>query len=167
MDLSWEDYNQVLYSLEGAFYLLQGLFFYRVAEKEFTHQANFQKFIPIIIFQGLILLVFSLIQIIFDWPAKLYGFAVFSPFYDIHSYGSYLALVFFILLSLSLLKRNLFIILLCLSFLILSVLSFSRTTWAAILISGIAFLVFSARKKKYLAIPVIIGIVFLIAIGFY
>ena len=46
------------------------------------------------------------------------------------------------------LKRTFFIILLCLSFLILSVLSFSRTTWAAILISGIAFLVFSTRKKK-------------------
>ena len=70
--------------------------------------------------------------------------------------------VFFILLSLSLLTRNPFIILLCLSLLILSVLSFSRTTWAAILIGGIAFLVFSARKKKYLAIPVIMGIVILI-----
>ena len=158
----WNDYSHVLYTLEGAFYLLQGLFFYRVAEKELTHQTNFQKFIPIIIFQALILLVFSLIQIIFDWPEKLYGFAVFSPFYDIHSYGSYLAPVLFILFSLALFKKNLFIFILCLSFLILSVLSFSRTTWAAILISGIAFLVFSTRKKKFLAIPVFMGIVFLI-----
>ncbi len=159
----WEDYNQVLYSLEGAFYLLQGLFFYRVTEKEFNNQTTFQQFFPLIILQGLLLLAFALIQIIFNWPAKLYGFAVFSPFYDIHSYGSYLAPVFFILLSLSLFKKNLFIILLCLSLLILSILSFSRTTWAAILIGGIGFLVFSARKKKYLAIPVIMGIVFLIA----
>jgi hypothetical protein len=158
----WNDYNHVLYTLEGAFYLLQGLFFYRVAEKEFSYQTNFQKFISIIIIQSIILLVFSLIQIIFDWPGKEYEFAVFSPFYDIHSYGSYIVLVFFIFFPLSLFKKNLFIILLCLSFLILSVLSFSRTTWAAILVSGIAFLVFSARKKKYLAIPVFIGIIFLV-----
>ena len=159
---SWEDFNQVLYTLESAFYLLQGLFFYRIAEKEFAHQSNFQKVIPIIIFQGVILIVFSLIQIIFGWPGKEYGFAVFSPFYDIHSFGSYIALVFFILLSLFLLKKNFFTLILCLSFFIFSIVSFSRATWAAILISGTAFLFFSTRKNKYLIIAVCSGIILLI-----
>jgi O-antigen ligase len=157
----WEDYNRLLFSLEYAFCLLQGLFFYRVIESEFKQQKYFFELKSIIVFQGIIILIFALIQLFSGWPVKYFGFAVFSPFYDIHSFGSYVALVFIIFLSLSIHKKDVFIILLCLVFFILSALSFSRTTWAALLISGLAFLVFSIPKKKYLIIPGFVGIAFL------
>ena len=157
----WEDYNRLLFSFEYAFWLLQGFFFYRVIESEFKQQKSFLGLKSIIVFQGIIILIFALIQLLLGWPVKYSGFAVFSPFYDIHSFGSYVALVFLVLLSLSIHKKNFFIIVLCSSFFILSVLSFSRTTWAALLISGLAFLFFSIPKKKYLIIPGFIGIVFL------
>jgi len=166
----WENYNytnNLLPILEFAFVLLQGFFLCRVIESEFKQEKSLSGLNSIIIFQGIIILLFSLIQLFWDWPAKLAGVGVYSPLLDFTCFGNHVSSIFFILLFLSIQKKNIYILLLCVSFFILSVLSFSRTIWAQMLINGLVILFFSIPRRKYLINPVVfIGIVFLVGTVF-
>ena len=141
----WENYNytnHLLPILEFAFVLLQGFFLCRTIESEFKQETSLSGLNSIIIFQGIIILLFSLIQLFYDWPVKLEGVGVYSPLLDFTSFGNHVSSIFFILLFLSVYKKNISILLLCVSFFILSVLSFSRTVWAQMLINGLVILFF-------------------------
>jgi O-antigen ligase len=163
---SWENYNytnHLLPILEFAFVLLQGFFLCRAIESEFKQGTNLSGLNSIIIFQGIIILLFSLIQLFCDWPVKLYGVGVYSPLLDFQCFGNHVSAIFFILLFMSIHKKNIYILWLCVSFFILSVLSFSRAVWAQMLINGLVILFFSIHRRKYLIIPLVfIGIVFLV-----
>jgi O-antigen ligase len=148
----WKFFNNFLFSLNYGFILLQGLFFFRVSAKELSRRGNLHLFYPAIVAQAGIVLIFALIQLIFQRPPKYQDLGLLSPFYDIHSFGACIALVFFIFLSFFL-KKPMFIFLIPgLALFFLAVLSYSRTTWAALILSGVVFFFFSNFSRKYLRI---------------
>lgn len=142
--------------IEAAYVLLQGLFFCRIMEREMVGQQLWKIMIRILYIQASITILFSLIQLIFHAPDPLWGFAIFSPFEDIHSYGSYIAALFFIFLALvyggDLKQKLLTGSLLGFTFLFI-ILSCSRVTWLAAFIVGMVCIVYKlSRRKKVLLI---------------
>lgn len=147
--------NDQLYGIEGGYVILQGLFFYRVTESEFSHNGMWRRVIPIIYIQAGIIILFSLFQWIFDVPPKEKGFIVYAPFDDKHSFGSYVVLLFFVLWSIfyaSSLKLRVAssVIMPCLAMLI--VLCWSRATWLAAVVVAAAFFMTRYHMKKSLGL---------------
>ena len=141
-----------VYGIEAAYLLLQGLFFYRIIEEEVISQRAWKIMIQIFYIQAPIIILFSLIQLIFRTPDPLYGFAIFAPFEDIHSYGSYIAALFFIFLAIVYgghLKQKLFTGPFLVLILLFVILSYSRATWLAVIVVSTVFLInkLSMRKK--------------------
>ena len=164
----WRFFNNYLFSLNSGFILLQGLFFFRVVSCELSQRKNLHFFYPVMIFQAGVVLIFVLIQLVFDWPPRYQGLAFFSPFYDIHSYGSYIALTFFIFLFSFLHKRRFFFLVPVLAFFFLAILSYSRTTWAALFLAGTAFFFFLKSFKKHLKTKrILVVLCLLLLIGFF
>ena len=93
--------NDFFYGIEGSYVLLQGLFFYRVMELEIIKAGARKRITQILFIQASIIIFFSILQLISKIPMPLKNKGIlFSPFDDIHSYGSYIALFFFVLVSL-------------------------------------------------------------------
>jgi O-antigen ligase len=142
-----------LYGIEAAYIILQGLFLYRIICMEVTHIE--QKYILYILYIHILtILVFSAIQFVFHIPPldlKMGGAALYAPFNDKHSYGSYMSLLFFIVLYLAY-NRNSFNRLLntilLLSIMCLIVLSWSRATWFAVLIVLLIYLLTIIKSWK-------------------
>lgn len=94
--------NEILYGIDGSYILLQGLFLYRVMELEMIRERVWKRVVQVLFVQTWIIICFSILQLIakIPMPRKNYGI-LFSPFEDIHSYGSYIVLLFFVLVALS------------------------------------------------------------------
>ena len=146
--------QDTFFSIHAAYVLLQGLFFYRIIEKEVISQRAWKIMIQMFYIQASIIILFSLIQLIFRTPDPLYGFAIFAPFEGIHSYGSYLSLLFFAFLSAGYgesLRHKFNFIIFSGFILLFIILSYSRATWLAVIIVGAAFLIYKLpiRRKVF------------------
>ena len=94
--------NQLLYCIDGSYVILQGLFFYRVMALEIRDVRVWKRILPVIYVQSLIIISFSLFQWVYGVPRMHWGlYGIKSPFDDIHSYGSYVIILFFLFLVLS------------------------------------------------------------------
>jgi len=93
-----------MFCMFAAFILLQGLFLYRIMELEVQGKTILEWAIPVFYIHAVTIIFFSLLQIIFNIPPKFNEAILFSPFSDVHSYGSYVVLLFFLFLGLSFVK---------------------------------------------------------------
>jgi hypothetical protein len=95
--------DQPFYCIDGCYVVLQGLFFYRVMESELREGRICKWLLPVLYVQSLIIMGFSLFQWVYGVPKMhfLGRYGIHSPFDDIHSYGSYVVLLFFVFLALS------------------------------------------------------------------
>ena len=144
--------DERVYGIEAVYVLLQGLFFYRIMEEEVISQRAWKIMIQILYIQASMIILFSFIQLIFRTPDPLYGFAIFAPFEGIHSYGSYIAALFFIFLAIVYgghLRQKLFTGPFLALILLFVILSYSRATWLAVMVVSTVFLInkLSMRKK--------------------
>ena len=157
--------EELFHGIEAAYVMLQGLFLYRMMELETTGRQEMRRIVPIIYIHASTILLFSLIQLILRSPQPHFGFAISAPFEDIHSYGSYVALLFFTFLNLSShesIKQRIFNMV-CSSVLFsLIILSYSRATWLAVMIIGISLSLqkLSIRKKAGLVLGVLMVVLF-------
>jgi O-antigen ligase len=161
--------NYILYRADAAFIFCQGLFFFRMLEMQNDHLLSEKKKILLVIcFQAAIIFLFSLIQLVFRTPSRAdyagYGFVIYSPLEDIHSFGSYAVMILALLLGAnkalqpgrSRLYGN---ILLVISAGLL-ILSYSRAAW----IAAFLVLVWFATRKLSLNKKFMIGLVIAIAL---
>ncbi len=141
--------NLLSQSFNGAYLLLQGLFFYRVIVLEADDDQKFlNRIILIFYLQALVIIFFSLLQLIFHIPAQKSSIiSIYSPFDDIHSYGSYITFIFFVFLNFVSGKYRLLNILFVLIFFIMIILSFSRATWLATFVIFLFYILIRLSMK--------------------
>jgi len=142
-----------MFCLYAAFVLLQGLFLYRIIELEVDDSTGWKKMVWVFYLQAALVIFFSLLQLFFQIPPleKTYLTRLYSPFNDIHSYGSYIVLLFFFFLALTSTKNRSqgLITAVCSGILFLLVmLSWSRETWVAALLTGMIFLFYKLKKTR-------------------
>ena len=148
----FEAYDQLSSSTQGANVLLQGLFFFRIMELEINHRSKWCKLISVFYFQVPIIVFFLVLQMIYRVPALSLGYGFYAPLDDIHSFGSYIAVLFFIFLAIVYgghLKQKLFTGPFLALILLFVILSYSRATWLAVMVVSTVFLInkLSLRKK--------------------
>lgn len=135
---------QQLYGMDGSYILLQGFFFYRLVELE-CRGRNIMKWVtPVFYVQAALIVCFSLVQWMFGIPGMHWGkYGITSPFNDIHSYGSYVVILFFLFLTLAVAKGG-------------------EGRWGNVIFAGILFvlLIWSGGNGTFLAM-LGIGMVFL------
>lgn len=142
-----------MFCMFAAFILLQGLFLYRIMELEVHGKKILEWAIPVFYMHAVTIIFFSLLQVIFNVPAKYKKAMLFSPFSDVHSLGSYVVLLFFLFLGLSFVKgkihklRALFAGL----FFCLILLSTSASTVAALVITGSIFVACKFGARWFMA----------------
>ena len=154
--------DQPFYCIYGSYVLLQGLFFYRILELEVREKRIWKWFLPVIYVQSLIIMGFSLFQWIYRVPPMHWGrYGIKSPFNDIHSYGSYVLVLFFIFLFLSFregkvqkLVNGLFAGI----FLVLLIWSGGNGTLMALIATGVVFLANTLKKKYFIVIASFLAI---------
>jgi len=154
--------NQSLYGIDGSYVILQGLFFYRVIALEIREARVWKRILPVIYGQSLIIIGFSLFQWVYGVPRMHWGlYGIKAPFDDIHSYGSYVIVLFFLFLVLSFkdggIQRwtngalaGIFVVLL--------IWSGGNGTLVALLLIGIAFLANALKKKYFIVIASFLAI---------
>ncbi|MCK4348221.1 MAG: O-antigen ligase family protein [Thermoplasmatales archaeon] len=154
--------DQPFYGIDGSYVILQGLFFYRVMELEIREKRIWKWLLPVIYVQSLIIMGFSLFQWVYGVPRMHWGrYGIKSPFDDIHSYGSYVVVLLFLFLVLSFrdgrIQRwvngafaGIFFVLL--------IWSGGNGTLMAMLVTGIAFLSNTLKKKYFIVIASFLAI---------
>jgi len=153
------------WALESAFIMLQGLFLYRILSIEYHRKNFFITATRIMCILAVIIAFFSAYEfyaISLKNSNNFLFIRVHFPFEDIHSYGSCVILIFFfcLLQLLGKQKINFFFVFSSAIFLILILLSLSRSAW---LVFGFVFMVFlltffyglSLRKKVVFTIALI------------
>lgn len=143
--------------MEAGFIILQGLFLYRIIGLEIQVIKDFRPFIVCLYCHVVIILFFSIIQLLFAIPIRG-GDAIFSPFQDAHSYGGYLVILFFFLIYVGFKKRHCIIELIFSSALLICLyLSGSTSSLISlILIGSLSLFIFAFKKRN--------NIIFLISI---
>ncbi|MBF0551959.1 MAG: O-antigen ligase family protein [Deltaproteobacteria bacterium] len=139
--------TQILRTLMDAYTLLLGLFLSRLLFLEADSRiTDFSKGVFLIHF--LIIIIFSLVQLIFDvpgaeaWELRLSRYNIISPFEDKNSSASYLSFLIFVFLAGSFrttsfrrwINRGAVFILI-----LLIILALSRAAWLALLITGAVY----------------------------
>jgi len=158
--------DQPLYCIDGSYVLLQGLLFYRVLELEIKAERMWRWVLPVLYVQASLIMGFSLFQWIYRVPimkvwahfgitSPMGRFGIFSPFDDIHSYGSYVLVLFFFFLCLSLregkvqkLVNGLFAGIIF----VLLIWAGSNGTLMAMFAVGVLFLANTLRKRHFIVI---------------
>lgn len=133
-----------MFCVFAAFFILQGLFLFRIVALEANGREVLKNINMVFYFHAVTIFIFSFIQLIFNIPKIGTAFIrLNSPFDDIHSYGSYVVLLFFVFLVLTFDEEKLRnrIINGCFAGVLLAlvVLSWSRTAWLSCLIVSIIF----------------------------
>jgi len=142
-----------MFCMFAAFIMLQGLFFYRMLELEARGKKILEWSISVFYIHAVTIIFFSLLQVIFNVPAKFKKAMLFSPFSDVHSYGSYVVMLFFLFLGLSFVKgkihklRTLF----AGFFFCFILLSTSASTVAALVITGSIFVAWKFGARWFMA----------------
>lgn len=136
-------------SFKTTYIFLQGLFFYRITCIELKEKENInQTFYAVFIFQIVAILFFTFLQVVFDLPKNNRPFfLIHSPFDDIHAYGSYLSLMFFISLYYFTNNKSIYFLLLTGLSLLCIVFSYSRAAWLATFVV-LSYIAFDRLKKK-------------------
>ena len=142
-----------MFCVFAAFFILQGLFLFRVVVLEAIERGILKKINVVFYFHAVTIFIFSFIQLLFNIPKRQTAFIrLNSPFDDIHSYGSYVVLVFFVFLVLTFEEKNLRsrIINGCFAgvSLALVVLSWSRSAWLSCLIVCVIFVCTKLRVRN-------------------
>lgn len=158
-----------MFSVFAAFFILQGLFLFRLAVLEAKGKKIFKKIHLVFYFHAITIFIFSFIQLIFNIP-KIRAVSFIrlnSPFDDIHSYASYVVLLFFVFLVLTFDEEKLRtkIVNGCFAGVLLTliVLSWSRTTWISCLIVFIIFVCtkLNARNRILLVVSALVLFLFI------
>lgn len=159
--------NQALYGIDGSYVLLQGLFFYRLVEMECTEDGFRNWLLPVFYLQAACITGFSLVQWVFGIPALQWGrYGIKSPFNDIHSYGSYVLVLFFLFAALSFsserasARARLHAIWAGVLFVFL-IWSGGNGTFLAMLCAGMVFLAVTVKKRHFLLIASLTGVLLL------
>lgn len=137
----------------AAFILLQGLFLYRIMESEITNRKAWNRFVSVFFVHVFIVLVFYLIQAAFNLPVKHKGLILFSPFDDVHSWGSYIVLLLFVFWGISgtgVPFRRMYAVTVSVLFTFLIFLSSSIATIGSLLIVGSMFVFCRYGTRKFL-----------------
>jgi O-antigen ligase len=149
--------------------LLQGLFFFRMFDLEMDRHKEWRILRSIFYVHVAVIFIFSLLNWIYQIPAKLFAINVFAPFDDIHSYGSYLVFLFFLFFIPSIYKtakHKLLNLGLSFALLFFIVLSGSRTTWLALAV--LLIFVVIRQSSKYYRIFIIMGALsFIVLVSIY
>jgi len=154
------------WATQASYIILQGLFYFRIMEKELKKRNEWVGLWFVISVHTGSIIFFSAIQCINNLPQKAFApFGVFSPFHDIHSSGSYLLFVFFIFLSLSVIRHRFRIItiLLSLYFGVFIIQLGSKMTWIALITTTILFCLKKLKAKHNLLLLVLVltGFIFI------
>ena len=151
-------------AITASFVFLQGCFLFRLLEiEDDTFRALKSKIIPIFCIQAFTILFFSALQLAFNVPPRI-GTPLTAAFQDSHALATYsVFLLFFFLIFSSL--QNKFLkaatIALALFFLILAVLAYGRSEWAAALLILLVMLYKKMTIRKYVSL---ISLVFVIVL---
>ena len=154
--------NESLYGIDGSYVLLQGLFFYRMLELSIRKERLRKRVVGVFFVQICIIVCFSMVQLVSKIPMPLNNRGILSsPFEDIHSYGSYVVLLFFLMAALSLGRgrKHKFAAVLGLFLFAFILLSSSFATLGATLIVGCIFGVTQFRFGK-IVIALFVSLVF-------
>ncbi len=152
------DQREALHALDAAHTLLQGLFLFRMILVEVKPTDLLKAILPVFQIQTAIILVSSFMSIFFGVP-KLHWitFGLKAPFSDIHCYGAYVSVLFFVSLSLfhasAGVKRASYGLLAALLLLFITF-SGGNVTVLALMASCIIFI--AVRARKYLLISLIV-----------
>lgn len=139
----------------AGYIFLQGLFFYRVMETELSENNNEKLIIFVFYMHAIIIIVFSVFQLFFKIPINEFG-ALNSPFDDIHSYGSYVLLCFFILFYTSISKKYIPGLIFSSFLLLFVIFSASAATLFTLIIMSIILLSFKYRSFRFVSVLIII-----------
>ena len=156
-----------LYGVEVAQIWLQGIFLCRILILELDMN-TWPKSLTASYLQTIVIIPFALFQVFLNIPklnfAKVGSVGLFSPFNDIHSFGSYIVLLFFMFFipACECSKRakwlNVAFSAICISLIILS---WSRTTWLVTMVCGFFYFVISLsnRNKVFIIVGTLSAIV--------
>jgi O-antigen ligase len=161
----------LLYSVQAAAVLTQGVFLFRLIELEAGTVGSYQPFAKTVLIVAAIVVGFSVVQFAFDVPVwrGLIGKGkrgLFSPFDDIHSYGSTIVLLFSVVLSMAIGGRGRSRVFHGIAAVLLAacaVYSLSRATWVALLVVAMVS-VWQLRRRQAIALTA--GIVLAIVLAF-
>ena len=151
-------------AITASFVFLQGCFLFRLLEiEDDTFRALKSKIIPIFCIQAFTILFFSALQLAFNVPPRI-GTPLTAAFQDSHALATYsVFLLFFFLIFSS--SQNKFskaaTIALAFFFLILAVLAYGRSEWAAALLILLVMLYNKMSIRKYVSL---ISLVFVIVL---
>jgi len=150
------------FCINAGYILLQGLFFFRIIELEINQKDQWHRLIQTVYLQAMIIIIFSVLQAISHIPPLPYQRGICSPFNDIHSYGGYIVLMFFVFLNLTFeIKNNRFFYnFLAVIFFLFILLSASSATLIAFFVVGCAFIAYKFKIKRA-------GAVFSILLAFF
>jgi hypothetical protein len=155
------------YAVHAVFIILTGMIFLRIMELEIPGKTISKKYMQVFYILAAAVIVFSIIQLAFNLPRpigkKLWG--VFSPYDDVHSYTSFVVLLFFIIVSGIKTKngimQNAVPGFLCCTLLILIFLAGSRTGVLVFLVIGALYLFYIMSSWQFAVLIItILGIVF-------
>ncbi len=155
--------DDIFYGIESAYVLLQGLFFYRILENEMLDINEWKRFKLLIYIQAVIIIIFSLVQILFHIPGLYWPrLGINAPFDDLHSYASCILIFIFIFWAHIYDEKRRFKIMNAFFlglFLILIILTGSKIAWLSLSIVGIGLIYRSSgRKAVIIALCLLVGI---------
>lgn len=143
------------YFIEATYTFLQGLFFYRLFVNRFSN-SNGKKIISTIVYShAIIIILFALIQEFLHIPNLVNKIFIYSPLHNIHSFGSYLSTLFFIICGYCIIKKQklkALKIIVCIISFCLIMLSGSNGALIAIILTGILFLSRMITRKYFIII---------------
>ena len=157
---------QPLYGVDGTYILLQGMFFFRILTHGGAGERILDRIWQVMLFQAAAIICFSLVQTVFHIPmTNKRSVLVHAPFEDVHSYGSYLVLLFFALLGMCLSrgKRRIAAIVLSLCLLGFVFLSASFAAMGAVFIVGCVYMATQWRHGRT-AVAVFAGLAALVLV---
>ena len=150
--------------ITASFVFLQGCFLFRLLEiEDDTLKALQSKIIPIFCIQAFTILFFSALQLAFNVPPRI-GTPLTAAFQDSHALATYSVFLLFFFLIFSFSQYNFLkaaMIALSLFFLILAVLAYGRSEWAAALLILLIMLYNKMSIRKYVSL---ISLVFVIVL---
>ncbi len=144
--------DDVFWSIDAGYILLQGLVFYRILEMEMGSQKCLGTVLSILYGQTAIIVLFSSLHLFFHIPHTFHytTYGIFSPFGDAHSYGSYLVFLLFFFLNLIRTgngrEKTIALILACFLAVFIGF-SGSRMTWITVVLVGVPFLLYQLGKR--------------------
>jgi len=144
--------DDVFWSIDASYILLQGLFFYRILELEMSGQKFRETVVSVLYGQAAVIVLFSSLHLFFHIPHTFHytTYGIFSPFKDAHSYGSYLVFLLFFFLNLVRTgqgrQKTIAAIPACFMAVFIAF-SGSRITWITAALVGVSFLLYVLGKR--------------------